>query len=247
MFRKARAVRTLTVASWVLAMIAPLPVLHGQVCSGFAALDDTRYRVSVSTANYRYANAYGLSVAAGTDGPVYGVADLAWTYDDELTVSSYDMGIRLGADVPRGDGRIVVCPSASLATSIVPMGSLLVNARYQGIRNVLAGVRFGVSATVVRTDRLTIRPAAELETIRVWSRIRDSEKTDRNNELYWIGGAGISVIVGDRFTIRPGVTVPFRLLVSPDDPSRYYAMPFGRLNREIALELKVGVNFGRRQ
>lgn len=228
-------------------MIAPLPVLHGQVCTGFAALDDTRYRVGASTANYRYANAYGLSVATGISEPVYGVANFTWTYDDELDVSSYDVGLRIGADLPRGDGRIVICPSASLATSIVPMGSLLVATEYQEIWNILTGVRFGVSAAAVHTDRLIIRPAAELEAIRVWSRIRLGDlQTNHNNELYWIAGAGITVIVADKFAIRPGVTVPFRLLVSPDDPTRFYAMPYGRMNREIALELKVGVNFGRR-
>ena len=246
MFHRSQATYVLPVAAVVLATIAPLAVLHGQVCAGFAPLDDTRYRVSMSTANHRYANAHGLSVAAGTDGAVYGVADLAWTYDDELAVSSYDVGIRLGADVPRDHERIAICPSASLTTSVLPRGQILSGERYLETWNIAGAVSLGIAVPAIETGRIAIRSGADLEVVRVWSWLRSGTYTDHTEELYWIAGAGISLIVGDRFTIRPGVSVPFRLLESPDDLSRSYAMPHGRMNREIALELKIGVNFGKR-
>ena len=246
MFRRSAATRVLPVAAVVLATIAPLSALHGQVCAGFAALDDTRYRLSVSTANYRYANAHGLSLAAGTRGPVYGAANVAWSYDDELDVSSYDVGIRLGVDLPRGDGRITICPSASLTTSLIPRGQIVYTGIWMETWNVAAAARFGAVATAIQTNRLTIRPGAELEAVRVWGWVRTDYQTDRRNELYWIAGVGISATVADRFTIRPGLTVPFGF-VPPRGRPEFYAMPHGRMNREIALELKVGVNFGKRR
>src|SRR5690606_17323437 len=143
------------------------------------------------------ANAHGLSLAAGTRGPVYGAADVAWSYDDELDVSSYDAGIRLGADLPRRDGRITICPSASLTTSVISRGQIVHTGIWMETWNIAAAAHFGAVATAIQTDRLTIRPGAELEAVRVWGWVRDDYQTDRSNELYWIAGVGISATIAD--------------------------------------------------
>ena len=47
-------------------VVAAAPV-SAQVCAGFAPLDRTRFRASVSAASYSYADALGASLAVGRD------------------------------------------------------------------------------------------------------------------------------------------------------------------------------------
>lgn len=226
----------------VLASLLVAPGVSAQVCAGFAALDDTRFRVSTGTAVYRYANAHSVSVAAGRTawlGARFTLVD-----DDDLDATAYVGALEVGADVGREGRGYLICPLAGASYSIVPVGTLMLFDG-MGMEHISAEAGIGLAGNGTRLAGMRVHPVASLRITRVWWRLMERRigetYTRRTDYLHYIAGAGIGFVIGDRLTVRPGVTVPFGKVVTD------MILPFGRENNEIALELSVGFNFGSRR
>lgn len=226
------------VALTVLALVRAAP-LSAQVCSGFAALDDTRFRVAAGAASHTYANALGVSLTAG--GTVFGTASAGRLYDEGFDASAFDVGLEAGADIPAREGRVYACPLAALSVSFGPREFLLFPDH--GYRRVSGALGVGLAAIAIRHRGLAVHPAGGVRLVRLSARESYRDGTGvayrRENDTYWLLNAGVGLVFNDVLTIRPGVTVPF-------DLARTYAVPFGREENELSLGIEVGINFGRR-
>lgn len=217
-----------------------------QACTGFAPLDDTRYRASAGIANYRYATGYSASLTAGR--PLHATATFQWVNDEELEASSYRTTVEGGVTWSPLNDALSICPVVGLTYATVPFRTL----RYGegvGFRDISVSGGLDAAILVRLNERVSILPAGTVRVIRMWGRRITQCGTINNrchepgHNVYWVVGGGVGFALNDRITIRPGVTVP---LDFPPALRGDWLVPFGREENEIALELSVGFNFGSR-
>src|SRR5690606_19079243 len=228
MFPDAQALTRTLLPIVLLALSTPWLHLHAQVCTGFAPLDDARYRISASTARYRYANAHGLSLTAGD--AVYATVGTTLVHDDEVSTWSYGGGLEVGADVRAITPNTFFCPVASLSYETVPLGTLLL-LEGVGIQALRGEAGLGLAWQLDLSHRVEMSPALSVRVARVRARLERAGApvlTRRDEDFYVVGSAAAGLTIG-RLTVRPGVTIPMGLA---DDRERYYVRPFGRENRE---------------
>jgi hypothetical protein len=231
----------LTIA--LLAVLAPAS-LRAQVCAGFPSLRDTRFRVAASAASYTYATALGVSLTAGKK--VFGTLGAGVTRDGELHATTYDFGLEGGTDIAIGaERRLFLCPVAALSVSLGPYDFLL---RPEDHRSVSGAVGLGLAGVAVRTHRLTVLPAGGLRAVRLRATRTYTSPEETigwtESDTYVLFSLGVGLVVNEALTIRPGVTLPFRLAGRGNEYAA--AVPFGREEREVSLGISVGINFGRR-
>lgn len=242
MYHRLLSGRGLGSVAAVLASLLVTPAVSAQVCAGFAALDDTRFRLSTGTAVYRYANAHSISVATGRAawlGARFSIVD-----DNDLDATAYAGALEVGADVVREERSYLICPLAGASYSIVPIGTLMLGDGL-GLEHISAEAGFGLAGAGTRLAGGRVHPLASFRITRIWWRLMERRigetRSRRGDDMHFVAGAGMGFVIGDRLTVRPGVAVPFGM-----SPSGYAAVPFGRENNEIALDLSIGFNFGRR-
>lgn len=223
----------------VLAAAAPL---HGQVCAGFAPLDETRYRVAVSAASYAYATAMRASVTVG--GTPYASLGIGRTRDAELDAVSVDAGLEAGLDLTAQNGTFYLCPVAAFTASFGPDDFLF---RPDDYTYTEGAAGFGLAVVPLRAGRVTVLAGADARlahlTVR---RVHRSTEVIRwkytNTYTLWSVGAG--VVLDDVLTFRTFVTMPSRF--PPPSTLEGMAVPFGREEGEVSFGAAVGLNFGRR-
>lgn len=220
-----------------LCLAAPLPA---QVCAGFAALDQTRFRAAASTASYTYASAVGASLTAG--GRAFGTLGVARAFDEELAVAAYDVGLEVGADLTDRGRRVFLCPVAAFSGSVVPRGSVVFGGT--GFRRLSGGLGVGLAVVALRSRRFAIHPAASARVVRLRARESYPGGHREESDTYFLLSGGVGLVIMDVLTIRPGISVPFGL--QPPMGPAGFATPFGREEQERSLDISIGINFGRR-
>ena len=223
----------------VLALVWAVP-LPAQMCAGFAALEDTRFRATVSASSHSYANVVGASLTAGRT--VFGTLGAARAYDEDPDVAAYDVSLEVGADVADGRRRAFLCPIAALSASIQPRDYLVfVGTGYQKFSGALG---LGLAGVALRSRQVALHPAAGARVVHL--RARESYPGGHHDasDTFVLLTGGVGLVIRDVLTIRPGVSVPFGF--TPADHSDFFAVPFGREERELSFDVSVGINFGHR-
>jgi hypothetical protein len=214
-----------------------------QVCAGYPRLEETRFRVAGSAASYTYATALAASFTTGRQ--LYGTISAGRTRDGEQYASTYDLGIEAGHDRSLGAGRrVFICPTAGVSLSFGPNGYQLFATNFRRIDGALG---LGIGLVAYRSARFSFLPSGGLMARRLRLTAvfpREGEDPPRSfSDNYGLWHLGLGLVLNDRLTIRPGLTMPFGLT----EPGSYdLVAPFGREERELSLGISVGINLGRR-
>lgn len=235
----------LRISAFALVLLALQPaVALAQTCTGFASLDDTRYRAASGYANYRYANGYSASLTAGR--PIHASAMFEWVNDEEIQASSYRTTVETGLSLSPLHDALSICPVAGLTYATVPFRTLRYGEGY-GFRDISLSGGLDAAMRVPVTDRLSILPSGTVRAVRMWarwtSRCGGNKCHEGGNEIYWVVGGRVGFVLNDRITIRPGFTVPLDFAPAQRGD---WLVPFGREEEEIALDLSISFNFGNR-
>jgi hypothetical protein len=231
------------VVAWCLLATVSAPGARAQVCDGFASLRDRHFRVTASEASYSYATALAGSFTAGST--LFGTVAAGSTHDSELDATTFDIGLEAGADLPTSGGFLFLCPAAAATLSLGPYDFLLEGTTF---RYVDRAVRLGAALMAIPSPGLKLVVTGGLSAARVsvvyWpsaeKRATGSEGWSASTN-YWLWSAGVGLVVNDRFTVRPSLTVPvgFPAAGTPTD----WAVPFGREDSELSFGISFGISF----
>lgn len=220
---------------------------RAQVCAGYPSLLVAPLRVSASAASHRYARTVGGSVAGGRS--AYAALSLARTKDDELDAWTIDLGVEGGADVPLGPARRdFLCPLAGLSASFGPNGYLLRDENYRYLEGALG---IGLASVLIRGRPVSLVVAGGVRAVHLTVTMSPgpSERSAgvsgwSGNDLYGLFTLAAGIVVLERVTVRPVLSIPFGF-PPPDPGSRdAYAVPFGREDGEISLGIALGIGLG---
>lgn len=216
---------------------------RAQVCDGFPSLRDRHFRLAASTASYSYATALAGSITAGST--LFGTLAAGRTHDHDLDATTFDVGVEAGADLPMPAGFLFLCPAATATLSLGPYDFLLTGTTYRYVDRAL---RLGLAVLAFRSPRVQLAVTGSVSAARVsviyWpsaeQRATGSEGWSASTN-YWLWSAGVGLVVNDRFTVRPSLTVPvgFPAAGTPTD----WAVPFGREDSELSFGISFGISF----
>ena len=231
------------VVAWCLNGALWAPGARAQVCDGFASLRDRHFRVTASEASYSYATALAGSFTAGST--LFGTVAAGRTHDSELDASTFDIGLEAGADLPTPEGSLFLCPAATATLSLGPYDFLLTGTTF---RYVDRAVRLGAALLAIRSPGLKLVVTGGVSAARIsvvyWPSAEAQATGSEGRSAsanYWLWSAGVGLVVSDRFTVRPSLTVPVGFPAA--GTSTDWVAPFGREDSELSFGISFGISF----
>lgn len=220
--------------------------LVAQVCELPVPTAGWGWTMSGSVASYRYANSVGAGVVASRfvrDTPGFARIAIDRVRDDELDASSMNIAMATAIRLRNDRTGLFVCPTASSSVGLGPYDFLLSGEDYRYL-DVSLGSAIG--AFLRTKGRFQFVSTAEVRAVWLhagWNVHLPGETLRRDgSDVYWLGGAHVSVRFRERLSLRSGITIPFGL-VAPSN-SEAFVTPFGRENGEISWGLSVSFSFG---
>jgi hypothetical protein len=181
--------------------------VRAQVCAGFAGLRTTPIQFSAGAAFNTDASAFAGSVTAGKD--LFGAISIGTTHYDALNASSMNVAVGGGYDFAvESSQRLFVCPSVGIQASFGPNDIL-----GTGVDHDAKGFSFGfdVGGIALRNPRFQLIPTAGLGVVYSHDTFEDATGSASSSDAYGVFDAGLGFIIGQVFTIRPALSIPFAL------------------------------------
>jgi hypothetical protein len=228
-------------AALVLAMAGSL---EAQVCDGRPSHGSQPWQAGAAVAGYRYASHVTADVTTGYRG-AYARAGLARLRDEELDATVYGFDVLAGGDVAPAPG-LTLCPVAGYTALFGPNNYV---GRDDDRRTYDAWAGVGV-AVPVRAQRFSVTPFARVTYHHLTLKNIPSPSSQQNgaailtSRATWLemrGGAGFTL---GGVTIRPGISFPFGFPAPTAENGE--AVPFGREDGEVSLDLAVVLALRRR-
>jgi hypothetical protein len=197
--------------------------LRAQACVGNPSFSVNHLQVAASAAFDESATSFAGTFVGGSETLFTGLSAGGATYDG-ITGSSLLAGISGGFQVPLSSGRAQVCPVIGATFGFGPsdFDGSGTNFRSQAYN-------FGLAAggELFRSERLAVVPSLSIGFVYTAATATGLLSTSTETDTYGVAGAAVGLVLSDRLSVRPSVSLPIGLTGADPVFSIGFALNYG--------------------